>query len=291
MDEGGEIVPENSSVRLVLRQLISRLDPNAHEAQWLLQTVTGITRATTFSDPDFRLSAEQVSQLHAMVDRRLLGEPLAYITGHIAFHNIELCVSPAVLIPRADSECLVNAALTYLPDHVNARVLDLGTGSGALALAIAYARPKVTVLALERSEPALQVALANVAASGLTNVRCRESDWFSALGGDEKFDLIVSNPPYLAQDDPHLGEGDLPFEPRMALVSGPTGLEDLQTIIATAPVYLRSNGYLLLEHGHQQGLAVRELLTQAGFATAQTRRDLAGRERVGIGQFAGKAVS
>jgi release factor glutamine methyltransferase len=284
-------VPENSSVRLVLRQLAARLDPNAHEAQWLLQTVTGITRAKIFSDPDFCVSAEHISQLQALVDRRLGGEPLAYITGHIAFHDIELCVSPAVLIPRADSECLVNAALTYLPHHVNARVLDLGTGSGALALAIAHARPKATVLALERSEQALQVALANAAASGLQNVLCRASDWFSALGSDDQFDLILSNPPYLAQEDPHLGDGDLRFEPRMALVSGPTGLEDLQTIIATAPAFLRSDGYLLLEHGYQQGLAVREMLVRAGFVAVQTRRDLAGHERVGIGQFAGKAAS
>jgi release factor glutamine methyltransferase len=218
------------------------------------------------------------AQVHyeTLLARRASGEPLAYVLGQREFWSLPLRVTPATLIPRADTELLVECALRSLPD--GGSLLDLGTGSGAVALAVCSARPSAVVVAVDRSAAALAVARHNGAVLGLNVVWCL-SDWFSALAG-QTFDVIVGNPPYIAENDPHLLQGDLVHEPRSALVSGQDGMDDLRRIIDTAPAYLKPGGGLWLEHGFGQGSEVRKVLAARGFVAVETCRDLAGHERV-----------
>jgi release factor glutamine methyltransferase len=202
--------------------------------------------------------------------------------GRREFWSLDLEVTPATLVPRPETELLVELALERLPANGSERVLDLGTGSGAIALAIASERPRAQVTAVEASAPALAVAQRNAAQLGLERVRLLRSDWFSAVR-DECFDLVLSNPPYLALDDPHLREGSLPFEPGTALASGRDGLDALRAICAATPAHLRAGGWLLFEHGLAQGEAARALLRANGFENVHTWRDLEGRERVSGG--------
>ena len=219
----------------------------------------------------------------ALFARRRAGEPVAYLLGEREFWGLALEVSPAVLIPRPETELLVELALERLPANREAGVLDLGTGSGAIAIAIAAERPRARVTAIDASEQSLAVARSNIARHG-ERVRLLQSDWFVALG-DERFDLIVSNPPYIAGADAHLGEGDLRFEPKNALTPGASGMEAIEAIAVAAPVHLAPGGWLLIEHGWDQRAACIELFTRLGFSEVADHDDLAGVPRVIAGRL------
>lgn len=247
----------------------------------LLQHVLGVSRAYLLAHPEQVLDEAQASAYRALLQRRLAGEPLAYILGEREFFGLDFRVTPATLIPRPDTELLVELALQRIPQR--GRVLDLGTGSGAIALSITHARPDAEVTAVDASPEALEVARENAQRLNLSNVRLLPSDWFSVLAG-ERFNLIVSNPPYIEAADAHLEQGDLRFEPRTALASGADGLDDIRRIIADAKEHLDSGGWLMFEHGYDQAERVRELLAAAGFVEVFSARDLAGIERVSGGR-------
>jgi release factor glutamine methyltransferase len=230
--------------------------------------------------PDQALTPQQEQQFLALMARREAGEPVAYLLGEREFWSLPLRVNTSTLIPRPDTELLVETALS-LNLSASSRLVDLGTGTGAIALALAKEQPQWKILAVDRSAEACALAQQNAQALHLA-ISVQQSDWFSALSGP--FDAILSNPPYLAQTDPHLAQGDLRFEPASALVAGPDGLADLRQIIAQAPQYLKPGGWLLLEHGWQQAEAVRRLLAEAGFESISSRRDLANHERISLGQ-------
>lgn len=254
------------------------------ENRILLCHVLGLTRVGLITGSGRALTDEEAAQLSALVERRLKGEPIAYIVQQREFFGLPFQVSPAVLIPRPDTELIVELALDRLA--TGARLLDMGTGSGAIAVAIAHTRPDALVTALDVSEAALAVARANAAANG-TDVRFVRSDWFTALEGErfDTFDLIASNPPYIAAGDAHLAQGDLRFEPTGALTDGADGLAALRTIVTGAGNHLAAGGWLLLEHGYDQAQAVRTLLLDAGYADVQSWRDLGGIERVSGGRL------
>ena len=214
-------------------------------------------------------SSGMLAIFHALVQRRLLHEPMGYLTGVQEFHGLSLQVDPRVLVPRPDTETLVDWALSLGFDH--AKVVDLGTGSGAIALALKHARPSWELSAVDASADALAVAQANAQALGLA-IHFRHGRWLKGVQGP--FELIISNPPYIAEGDPHLPA--LTAEPLQALVSGADGLDDIRQIVAQAPFHLTAGGWLLLEHGFDQAPAVQALLSQAGFALVQSRKDLAG---------------
>lgn len=272
------------TVRATLAQAIATLtgDEAAREAELLLQHVLGRTRAWLYAHADDMVDGSAVRRVRELVARRQAGEPLAYITGRREFWSLDLAVSPAVLIPRAETELLVERAIQKLPHAQAAAVADLGTGSGAIALAIARERPRAQILATDASATALDVARGNAARLAIPNIAFVLGDWCAALGS-ARFDLIVSNPPYIAAADPHLRRGDLRFEPASALASGSDGLDAIRTIVETAPAHLRPGGWLLLEHGFEQGHAVRALLEKSGFVEVFTAPDLEDRERVSGG--------
>jgi release factor glutamine methyltransferase len=217
------------------------------------------------------------------VERRIAGEPVAYIVGVREFFSLEFKVSPAVLIPRPETELLVELVLERLADDETASVLDLGTGSGCIAIAIAKHRPGARVVAVERSAAALAIARENSARHRISNLELRQSDWFSALDR-ERFDLIVANPPYIAADDPHLKQGDLRAEPTDALIAGADGFAAVRAIVARAPQFLNAGGTLLCEHGYDQAARCRELLAAAAFEEVFSCNDLAGVARVSGGR-------
>jgi len=256
------------------------------EAQYLLQHALDKPRAWLLAHPETAPSPEQLASYEAMLRRRLRGEPVAYILGEREFFGLAFKVTPATLIPRPETELLVELALQRLPPSGSARVLDLGTGSGAVALSVAHARPEAEVWACDVSSEALAVARENARRLALDNVRLLESDWFDALPG-MRFDMIVSNPPYIAEGDPHLSQGDLRFEPVRALSSGSDGLRDIRHLVAGGKDFLRPGGWLLFEHGHDQGAPVRALLCQRGYRSVLSVPDLAGIERVSGGQVPG----
>jgi release factor glutamine methyltransferase len=253
------------------------------EVQCLMQAVIGVNRAYLLTHPERLLSDNEYQHFRALFNRRLQGEPIAYLLGMREFYGLDFKVTPATLIPRHDTELLVELALQRTPQ--NACLLDMGTGSGAIALSIAHARPDVEVVAVDASPAALDVARENVARLNVLNVKLLQSDWFAALAG-KKFDLIVSNPPYIAVNDFHLGQGDVRFEPLSALVSGVEGLDDIRRIVRDAPAFLHTGGRLLLEHGYDQATHVRQLLEQAGFIEVASFSDLSGIERVSMGRIA-----
>jgi len=258
------------------------LDPL--ENRILLCHATGLSRVQLITQGDRPLSSDEAARLDALVARRLRGEPIAYIVGRREFFGLDFQVGPAVLIPRPDTELIVELALERLPQGA-ARLLDMGTGSGAIAVAVAHTRPDAAVTALDVSPDALAVAQANAAANG-ARVRFLHSSWFDALDAAETFDVIASNPPYIAAGDDHLAQGDLRFEPVGALTDHADGLSALRTIIAGSPRHLVPGGWLLLEHGYDQAAAVRALLLDAGFTDVQSWQDIAGIERVSGGRFA-----
>ena len=253
------------------------------DAQVLLAHVLRRDRAWLVAHRDDPLDSSLATTFLALARRRRNGEPVAYLVGRREFWGLSLQVSPAVLVPRPETETLVELALDWLPADRPARVLDLGTGSGAIALAIARERPQAEVVAIDASVAALAVARSNAAALGLHNVTFVESDWYAGVG-DAPFDLIVSNPPYVAAGDPHLRQDDVRFEPRAALVAGADGLDALRTIVTGAAARLAPAGRVLVEHGHDQAAAVRALLEGAGFEDVTERRDLAGICRVAGGR-------
>lgn len=252
------------------------------EARVLLREVLNQSDAYLLAHGDELLTAEQAQQYVALVVRRVAGEPIAYITGCREFHGREFKVTPDVLIPRPETELLVELALQRLPAGAPARVLDLGAGSGCIGITIAAERPQLQVTLVDASEAALEIARANAAQWAPANTMLLQSDWYSAIG-EERYDLIVANPPYVADGDAHLQQGDLRFEPRSALAAGVDGLNDLSRIIARAPQYLRAGGWLLLEHGFDQAVACAWLLEAAGFQDHFNAPDLAGMPRVSGG--------
>ena len=257
------------------------------EAEILLAHALHRPRAWLYAHADDRIAEPAAVEFDALLARRARGEPVAQILGHWGFWSLDLRITPDVLIPRPDTELLVERALAVLSTDAPARVADLGTGSGAIALAIANERPLAQVIAVDASTAALGVARANAQTLGLAaRVRCVPGDWFVPLRG-ERFDLVVSNPPYLVDDDPHLDEGDLRFEPRAALVSGCDGLDAIRAIVRDTPAHLSDGGWLLLEHGWEQGAAVRTLFAEAGFVDVATWRDIEQRERVSGGRRRG----
>jgi release factor glutamine methyltransferase len=254
----------------------------ALDAELLLAHVVAEPRARLRSHPEIPVDPQQRDRYLELIARRAAGEPLAYLTGRKAFWSLELIVTPAVLIPRPETELLVERALALGPEGT-ARVADLGTGSGAIALALAHERPRWRVVATDLSAAALAVARANAAALGLGRVELRAGDWFGALAG-ERFDLIVCNPPYIAAGDPALADPALRHEPSLALTPGADALASLRTIARGAPPHLVPGGWLLLEHGAGQAADLARELVLAGFAHVRSHRDLAGHERVTEGQ-------
>ena len=275
-----------ASLRQQLIQRFSDSDSAALDADCLLCAVLSCTRTYLRTWPEQELTPEQVDQAVQLAVRREQGEPVAYILGVREFWSLPLQVSPATLIPRPDTEALVEWALTLLSDKGQGqKALDLGTGTGAIALALKSEMPALSMWALEREPAALDLARRNAARLGF-QVNFLASNWFAALN-ERNFQLIVSNPPYIDVADPHLSQGDVRFEPHTALVAEENGLADIRQIIEQAPDYLAPGGWLLLEHGWQQAEAVRELLLARGFHAVITRQDLGGQERVSGGQWLG----
>ena len=252
------------------------------DAELLLAAALGKPRSFLHTWPERIVSTEAALAFAGYLQRRRTGEPVAYILGQQGFWKLDLEVAPHTLIPRPETEMLVEAALELVPAFAPAEVLDLGTGTGAIGLALANDRQQWKITAVDRVTEAVALAERNRQRLQLDNAEVLNSHWFSALEG-RQFDLIISNPPYIAETDPHLSMGDVRFEPGSALTSGPDGLDDLRTIISEAPAHLTPGGWLLLEHGYDQGPAVRELLIRHGFERIQTRRDLGEHERITFG--------
>jgi len=252
------------------------------DAELLLAAALGKSRSYLHTWPEKIVSSEHALVFAGYLQRRRAGEPVAYILGQQGFWKLDLEVAPHTLIPRPDTELLVEAALELLP-ATPVKVLDLGTGSGAIALALASERPAWHVTAVDRVLEAVALAERNRQRLHLHNATVLNSHWFSALAG-HAYDLIISNPPYIAANDPHLVAGDVCFEPASALVAGHDGLDDLRLIIAQAPAHLNAAGWLLLEHGYDQAGAVRDLLLSQGFEQVHSRIDLGGHERISLGR-------
>lgn len=263
------------------------------EARRLLASLTGQPLTWFMAHGDDPADPDTTACFQALAERRRAGEPLAYLLGQQEFYGRPFAVSPAVLIPRADTETLVETALEQLlllrqqRRAVPLSLLELGTGSGIIAITLALEAPDTEVHAVERSPDALAVAQQNAKALRADNIHWHAGSWWQALASRRRFDLIVSNPPYIAANDHHLQQGDLRFEPPQALAAGPDGLDDLRIIIGGAPTHLNPGGWLLLEHGYDQEAPVQALLRDAGFADVFTRRDLAGQPRVSGGQWLG----
>ena len=248
------------------------------EARALLAHQLNVAREHLIAHPDQAVSTAHATAFERLVERRRDGEPLAYLLGEKEFYGRMFAVSPVVLVPRPETELLVELALRRLEERAGARILDLGTGSGCIAVSLALERPRSDVIATDKSAATLHLARANAARHKAGNVRFEHADWFAGLPAHARFDLIVSNPPYVAANDPHLN--DLRFEPSLALHGGHDGLAALRTIIEGAPAHLAPGGWLLLEHGCQQGSAVRTMLAGQSWSHVETRDDASGIERV-----------
>ena len=269
-----------------LQQAIAQLQESEsprRDAEILLGFVTGKARTFILAFGETELAAEQQQQLAVLLARRVKGEPIAHLVGEREFWSLPLRVSPVTLIPRPDTECLVEQTLARMPATA-CSVLDLGTGTGAIALAIASERPDCDVVALDLIPDAVELARDNASRLGITNVEVLQSNWFSALN-TQRFAVIVSNPPYIDEEDPHLLEGDVRFEPHSALVADNHGLADLRTLVETSRNFLESGGWLLLEHGWQQAAQVRELFSDAGYTEIQSCQDYGGNDRLTTGRF------
>lgn len=273
-------------IRVWLRAAIARLSSSEspkRDAEILLAWVSGKSRAWLIAFDDAVLDDGQLAALESLLARRAAGEPVAYLIGEREFWSLPLSVSPDTLIPRPDSEVLVEQALSRLPADPCA-ILDLGTGTGAIALALASERADCQVTGVDRIAAAVALAKHNGAKLNLPNARFLQSDWFSALDA-QRFQLIVSNPPYIDAADHHLSQGDVRFEPASALVADDQGLADIKIIACCAGKYLADNGWLLLEHGWQQGEAVRQILRENSFCQVETCQDYGGNDRVTLGQI------
>ncbi|MCC4265392.1 peptide chain release factor N(5)-glutamine methyltransferase [Oceanimonas baumannii] len=274
-----------SELRTHLREQLAGGESPALDADVLLCHVLNKPRSFLLAWPEFDVSARQQAELATLISRRRAGEPVAHLTGQREFWTLMLEVTPDTLIPRPDTEILVEAVLARLPGRP-ARVVDLGTGTGAIALSIKSERPADTVLAVEFNPQAAALARRNAARLEL-EVEVREGSWLTPLAG-LTFDMIVSNPPYIDAADPHLAEGDVRFEPLSALVADDAGLADIRHIAGSAPAHLVAGGWLLVEHGWQQGEAVHSVFTDNGFEQVTTLRDYGGQDRVTLGQWPGR---
>jgi release factor glutamine methyltransferase len=277
------------TIEQALQQACAQLSDNPAarlEAELLLALALACPRTTLRAWPKRPLTAPQSASFQQYLARRLGGEPVAYILGQREFWTFTLKVTPDTLIPRPETEHLVELALQRIPTDAHWQLADLGTGSGAIALALASERPHCQVTATDSSNAALEVARENARTHDIQNIRFQCGHWFAPLS-QQHFHVIVSNPPYVAQHDPHLQQGDLRFEPQRALSAGPDGIDDLQHIIEASPAHLVPNGWLLLEHGFDQGSTVTQLLRQRGFAEVQCFDDYAERERVSCGRWPG----
>ncbi|WP_449551119.1 peptide chain release factor N(5)-glutamine methyltransferase [Lelliottia amnigena] len=270
-------------LRVAIGELSESESPR-RDAEILLEHVTGKARTFILAFGETALTADQHAQLSALLSRRKAGEPVAHLTGEREFWSLPLYVSAATLIPRPDTECLVEHALARLPATA-CRILDLGTGTGAIALALASERPDCQITAVDVMPDAVALALRNAARLGFNNVKIQQSSWFDALVG-QQFDMIVSNPPYIDECDPHLSQGDVRFEPLTALVAADEGLADIAHIVTVSRQYLTAGGWLLIEHGWTQAEAVRALFTQAGYERVETCQDYGGNDRLTLGKMA-----
>ncbi|WP_455427891.1 peptide chain release factor N(5)-glutamine methyltransferase [Dryocola sp. LX212] len=269
-----------------LNQAIAQLTESEsprRDAEILLGFITGKARTFILAFGETVLTTAQEQQLDELLSRRVRGEPVAHLVGEREFWSLPLRVSPVTLIPRPDTECLVEQALARMPVEPCA-VLDLGTGTGAIALALASERPDCSVTAMDLIPEAVELARENADRLGITNIRVLQSDWFSVLNG-QRFSIIVSNPPYIDREDPHLAQGDVRFEPLSALVADNHGLADLHTLITSSRQHLEPGGWLLLEHGWQQAQQVRQLFHAAGFAEVETCQDYGGNDRLTLGRY------
>lgn len=255
------------------------------DAECLLAHALQMHRSHLFAHPEQHVERNTLRRFARLVGARSQGRPVAYLTGEREFWSLRLKVNPATLIPRPETEILVEQALHFVPAAARWHLLDLGTGSGAIALALAKERPQCRITATDISRPALAVARENAAALGITNVEFLQGEWFAPLPG-RRYRMIVSNPPYVPDGDPHLDAGDLRFEPQCALNGGSDGLAMIRKIVQQAPAHLDPGSALMLEHGYDQAARVCDLLSTAGFTGIQTCRDLAGTERVSAGRFA-----
>ena len=277
-------VKSNASqdVRLTVGALLAGNELSRLEQTLLLAHAMSMKREFVLAHPEIELDRQTAARFRKLIERRLRGEPIAYLVGAREFHGLNLRVTPEVLIPRPETELIVDAALDRMRGRAAPRVLDLGTGSGAIALALARSRPDAAIVAVDSSPASLDVAIGNAQALSITNVRFIGSNWYPLSG--ERYDFIVSNPPYIATGDSHLDSGDVRFEPRLALVGGADGLDAIRVIVAGAPGRLHPEGWLIFEHGYDQGERCRQLLSAAGFNDVDTLRDLAGTERVCAGR-------
>lgn len=266
------------------RRLAEGSDSPRLDAEVLLAAALNRPRSYLHAWPERKPEPEPVARFAAWLERRRNGEPVAYLLGWRGFWSLELEVTPDTLIPRPETELLVELALARLPADQPVTVADLGTGSGAIALALALERPQARIIATDQSRAALAVARRNAQRLNLAHVEFRQGDWCGPLAG-ERFDLIIANPPYVAADDPRWRQGGLRFEPPAALIAGPDGLDALRTIIAQAPDYLHPGGGLLLEHGYDQGEAVPALLRERGFNSVADHQDPAGLSRASSGHW------
>jgi release factor glutamine methyltransferase len=273
----------NDNLTVAIQQLNIASDTPRLDAEVLLAHALNVTRTQLLTRGDKILSSIEQACFQQLLNRRLMGEPIAYIVGQREFWSLTFAVTPATLVPRPETELLVELALQKFSKEVTIKAADLGTGSGAIALAIAHERPDWQLVATDNRAAALALAKRNAAALQIGNVEFILSDWFEALGG-KLFDLIISNPPYIAADDRHLMQGDVRFEPISALVSGADGLQDLRKMARQSWAYLLPGGWLLLEHGFEQAQFVRKLLVEAGYVEVASKCDLSGKERVTIGR-------
>jgi release factor glutamine methyltransferase len=272
----------NAQVQLNEAPLLDAIDAR-YESQLLLQHALKVNRAWLIAHESDDLAADIQHEFNTLMKRRIGGEPIAYILGNREFYGLNLAVTPATLIPRPDTEILVDIALEKIQVNQPAQVLDLGTGTGAIALAIAQQRPQVQVTGVDASKPALEIAISNSQQLHITNSHFILSDWFNNLN-DTRFDVIVSNPPYIEEADAHLKQGDLRFEPISALASGADGLDDIRRIIDGCLIHLKPQGWLMFEHGYNQAEIVRELMARTGLVAIETFKDLGGNDRVTIGK-------
>ncbi|WJW75944.1 peptide chain release factor N(5)-glutamine methyltransferase [Thiohalobacter sp. IOR34] len=277
-----------TTIKEALAEALSRLDTESPrlDAEVLLAFALGQPRSHLLAWPDKPLDAETAARFATLIERRAAGEPVAHLTGRREFWSMELEVTADTLIPRPETETLVEQALLRIPADAAWRIADLGSGSGAIALAIARERPGCRIVGVERSAAALAVAERNRARLGLAGVEFRQGDWFTPLAG-ERFEMLLANPPYIAEGDPHLERGDVRFEPRSALTAGSDGLDDIRHLVEAAPAYLKTPGWLLLEQGADQAGAVRQLLAARGYRELACHPDGAGRPRVSAARHPG----
>jgi release factor glutamine methyltransferase len=267
-----------------IEQLTACSDSARLDADLILSFALDMPRTRFITEGEKPVTDVQLEKIQSLLEKRKKGCPVAYLTGSKGFWDLELFVNEHTLIPRPETELLVEFALAIFPASKKINVIDLGTGTGAIAIAIARSRPDWQVIATDKSEQALAVARRNIENYQTGNIELIKSDWFSAIDPEMSFDLIISNPPYIAADDPHLSKGDVRFEPITALSSGQQGLDDIQKIVEGGKDFLKQHGWLIVEHGYDQGEAVKDIFNKQGYHTIQQTRDLNGHIRATYGQ-------